>query len=171
MAALVSWVDRRIVCPMNKYLTGAIAALLLASGGLFLWFGAQSEVVPVPAAPPPPVIADPLDVPSSEVASDIKGPPPPEPPKAHKLSREEVRFNRYDRNRDEIITRIELMSSRTKAFRQLDRDGNNLLTFEEWAVGTSDRFAKSDVNKDGKVNRSEFATTRPKPAPKPKCDC
>ena len=32
------------------------------------------------------------------------------------------------------------MGSRTKAFKGLDKDGDNLLSFEEWAVATSDRF-------------------------------
>ena len=63
------------------------------------------------------------------------------------------------------------MSSRTKAFKKLDRDGNNLLTFEEWAVRTSDRFRGADGNRDSKLTRKEFATTRPKRKKKPKCRC
>ena len=61
------------------------------------------------------------------------------------LSREEQRFFRYDRNRDRLITRNEMLSSRTEAFRALDRDGNNLLTFEEWAAATGERFARPIV--------------------------
>jgi hypothetical protein len=33
-----------------------------------------------------------------------------------------------------------MLSTRTDAFRDLDKDGNNLLTFEEWAVTTVERF-------------------------------
>ena len=63
------------------------------------------------------------------------------------------------------------MSSRTAAFRKLDRNGDNLLTFEEWAVATGERFAKADADKSGDLTRAEFATTAPKRAAKPKCSC
>ena len=55
--------------------------------------------------------------------------------------------------------------------RKLDGDGNNLLTFEEWAVATSDRFGAADANHDGILSPAEFATTAPKRNPKPKCGC
>src|SRR3546814_1772651 len=86
---------------------------------------------------------------SSDVcSSDLVGAPPPMPPSAPQQTREERRFARYDRNRDDIITRTEMLSSRTKAFRKLDMDGNNLLSFEEWAVKTSDRFAGADARSE-----------------------
>ncbi|MFM2371169.1 MAG: hypothetical protein RIS85_891, partial [Pseudomonadota bacterium] len=49
----------------------------------------------------------------------------------------------------------------------------NLLTFEEWAVTTVDRFKSADGNADLFLTREEFATTRPKDKPKskPKCSC
>jgi hypothetical protein len=62
------------------------------------------------------------------------------------------------------------MSSRSDGFRKLDTDGNNLLTFEEWAVTTSDRFAGADANGDGRLTPAEFATTAPKPRASP-CNC
>ena len=86
------------------------------------------------------------------------------------LSPQRIRFNRYDRNGDESITRIEMMSCRTDAFRKLDKDGNNLLTFEEWAVATSDRFAGADGDGNGQLTRTEFRTTRPKRSV-PRCKC
>jgi Ca2+-binding EF-hand superfamily protein len=64
-----------------------------------------------------------------------------------------------------------MMGSRTKAFKALDKDGDNLLSFEEWAVATSDRFAAADADKDGKLTPAEFATTAPKRSAKPKCRC
>jgi hypothetical protein len=64
-----------------------------------------------------------------------------------------------------------MMGSRTKAFKALDRDGNNLLTFEEWAAATGERFAGADRNKDQLLTRKEFAQTRPKQAEKPACRC
>jgi len=63
------------------------------------------------------------------------------------------------------------MSSRTKAFKKLDKDGNNLLTFEEWAATTSKRFAGADRNRNGQLTRAEFRTTRPKRKAKPRCKC
>ena len=54
----------------------------------------------------------------------------------------------------------------------LDADGNNLLTFEEWAVTTVDRLAKADVDGNARLTPREFSTTVPKPeAKKPACKC
>ncbi len=53
-------------------------------------------------------------------------------PQATARTREERRFDHYDRNRDGIIARNEMMASRANDFRKLDKDGNNLLSFEEW---------------------------------------
>ncbi|AMO71573.1 hypothetical protein [Sphingorhabdus sp. M41] len=155
---------------MKKFAAGAAGILLLLTAGLFLWIGAQGQDVPIPEAPPPPEPADPESLPEAELDAQTVGPAPPTPPKAYKASREEMRFNRYDRNRDEIITRLEMMSSRTDSFRKLDKDGNNLLTFEEWAVATSDRFAGADANGNGQLTRTEFRTTRPKRSA-PRCKC
>ena len=145
---------------MLKFAAGAAGILLLLTAGLFLWIGAQGQDIPIPDAPPPP--AEPDALPEADLDAQTVGPAPPTPPRAYKASREELRFNRYDRNRDEIITRLEMMSSRTDAFRKLDKDGNNLLTFEEWAVATSD--------KNGELTRTEFRTTRPKRSA-PRCKC
>jgi|GEM_PF-6380415 hypothetical protein len=54
----------------------------------------------------------------------------------------------------------------------LDADGNNLLTFEEWAMTTVDRFAKADADGNARLTPREFAATAPKPeAKKPACKC
>ena len=153
---------------MLKFAAGAAGILLLLTAGLFLWIGAQGQDIPIPDAPPPP--AEPDALPEADLDAQAVGPAPPTPPRAYKASREELRFNRYDRNRDEIITRLEMMSSRTDAFRKLDKDGNNLLTFEEWAVATSDKFAGADSDKNGQLTRTEFRTTRPKRSA-PRCKC
>ena len=151
---------------MNRIILGAIGALVLAGIGLF-WLQGRAEVergAPPPAAEPS---AEPTGLPSADVAG-LRG---PEPPEETQLSREERRFFRYDRNRDRIITRQEMMSSRTDAFRKLDTDGNNLLDFEEWAIATSTRFAGADGNRDGRLTQAEFATTAPKPTPRPSNTC
>ncbi len=147
---------------MKRYVAGAASMMLLMTAGLFLWIGASGQDVVIPDAPPPPE-PDILEaLPQADENAPAFGPAPPTPPEAHKASREERRFNRYDRNRDGVITRLEMMSSRTKAFKALDKDGNNLLTFEEWAVATSDRFEKADKDGDGQLTRAEFRTTRSK---------
>jgi hypothetical protein len=153
---------------MNRIVLGAVAALLFVAAGLF-WLQGRAEVErsapPLPSAP----IAseDPEELPTADLG-DIEGPDLPE---ASALSREQKRFARYDRDRDGRITRNELMSSRTTAFRKLDKDGNNLLTFEEWAAATSDKFAQADANHDMWLSPAEFRTTAPKPKAKPKCSC
>lgn len=145
---------------MQRMLIGGVAALFMAGGGLLVWQGMANQPSLIPAPPPPAAISDKL--PEAGADAPAFGPPPPTPPEAPKASREEVRFNRYDRNRDELVSRLEMMGSRTKAFKTLDTDGNDLLTFEEWAAATGQRFASADGNKDQLLTRKEFARTRPK---------
>ncbi|MBK5263851.1 MAG: hypothetical protein JJE34_01270 [Alphaproteobacteria bacterium] len=154
---------------MGRFLAGAASALLFTGAGLFWWQSrAQSDDLIIPAAPPPVVVgAQELPV----AAPGQVGAPPPMPASATSQTREQKRFSRYDANRDGIITRTEMLSSRTKEFRKLDTDSNNLLSFEEWAVKTSDRFAGADADANGKLTPPEFVTTAPKRSPRPKCKC
>ena len=66
-----------------------------------------------------------------------------------------------------------MLSTRTDGFRRLDTDGNNLLTFEEWAITTSSRFAEMDGDGDNELTQAEFATSAPAPrrTSRPRCDC
>ncbi|WP_374405753.1 hypothetical protein [Pelagerythrobacter sp.] len=152
---------------MNRVVLGGVVTLLLVAIGLFWWQG-RAEVER--GAPPPlPEVAAPDSENLPEVdPGDLTGPAPPE---ATELTREERRFFRYDRNRDRRITRVEMLSTRTDAFRKLDKDGNNLLTFEEWAVTTAERFDGADANGDRELSEAEFATTAPKRRAKPACRC
>lgn len=154
---------------MNRIVLGGFIALLFVGLGLFWWEG-RAEVErgappPDPAAVVPAV--DPEALPTAD-PGDLKG---PAPPVATELTKEEQRFFRYDRNRDRRITRAEMLSTRTGSFRKLDKDGNNLLTFEEWAVATVDKFEAADANADRDLSPGEFATTKPKPAKKRSCAC
>ncbi|MHA7818383.1 MAG: EF-hand domain-containing protein [Erythrobacter sp.] len=155
---------------MRQTILGVFVGLILAGVGTFWWQGrAQVET----NAPPPPEVeevaeTDPDALPESD-PGDMIGPAPPE---ASELTREERRFFRYDRNRDRIITRNEMLSTRSDAFRKLDVDSNNLLTFEEWAVTTSDRFKKMDANGNDQLTPVEFATSAPpRRASRPSCRC
>jgi len=153
---------------MNRILLGALAALLLTAAGVFWWQGRAATE----RGAPPPEAAFASGVPIDELpAADGKGLRGAAPPEADEVSREQRRFDRLDRNRDAAITRNEMLSPRAAAFRALDADGNNLLSFEEWAVRTANRFKGADKNGDLRLTREEFATTKPKAAVKPECRC
>ena len=148
---------------MNRIVLGALAALALVGIGLF-WLQGRAQVE---KGAPPPIV--PSATPTGLPSGDLAGVSGPGLPKASELTREQQRFFRYDRNRDLKITREEMLSTRVDDFRKLDKDGNNLLTFEEWAAATTGRFAAADANHDGILSQAEFATTAPKR--KPKCGC
>ena len=152
---------------MNRIVLGAVAALLMAGAGLFWWQGraATERGADLPQAP---LVSNEVDgLPDASGAGQI-GPTPPE---VDEVTREQRRFDRLDRNRDSKIDRNEMLSPRVPAFRKLDKDGNNLLSFEEWSVRTSDRFRAADGDGNGALDRSEFARTKPKRSARPKCDC
>lgn len=153
---------------MNRTVLGALAALMLVAAGVFWWQGRAA--VETGAPPPDPGASDTAD-PETLPFADASGMTGPEPPVASEASRERRRFARYDRNYDGLVSRNELMSTRTLDFRRLDSDGNNLLTFEEWAVATGNRFRAADRDGNLFLTPEEFATTKPKPAAKQKCRC
>jgi hypothetical protein len=153
---------------MQRTILGVILGLVLAGVGIFWW---QGRAAVEDRAPPPPAL-EPVtgsdELPLAD-PGDLQGPAPPE---VSARTKEQMRFDRYDRNRDNTISRNELLATRTAAFRKLDKDGNNLLSFEEWAVATVDKFEKADADGNGRLTREEFATTAPKPAAKkPACKC
>jgi hypothetical protein len=153
---------------MNRVLLGALSALLLAAAGLFWWQGRAETAI---GNAPPEIALEEKAAPGPLPSADVRGMKGPTPPEASEVTLEQRRFARLDRDLDSRITRNEMMSIRTADFRKLDVDGNNLLTFEEWAVATANRFKGADGNGDLWLSREEFATTRPKEQPKPKCRC
>lgn len=154
---------------MNRVLLGAFAALVLVGVGIFWWQGRAEVERGAPPPNPEDLAAAPR---SGELPlADADGLVGPAPPEASELTREQQRFFRYDRNRDWRISRNEMLSTRTDAFRKLDTDGNNLLTFEEWAVTTVNRFESADGDRNGELTPKEFAATRPSPTPTAACRC
>ncbi len=155
---------------MQRIVLGAVAALLLVSAGLFWWQGrAASERGNLPAGSQ---LAD--MPPTGDVAlptANGRGLHGDAPPAASEITREERRFHRVDRNSDGRVTPNEMLAPRVAAFRKLDVDGNNLLSFDEWSVKTANRFRAADANGDRILDRGEFATTRPKPKAHPDCRC
>lgn len=148
---------------MWRYLAGGVAALLMVAAGVFLF---QSGANPEPL-PPPPVTA------GNEAEAVELLPALATIPRATDRTREQKRFDRYDKDRSETITLAEMMESRRKAFAKLDRNGDGRLSFEEWAIRTSTRFSGADKDKSGMLTRAEFATTAPKrrAQTRPGCNC
>ncbi|HEX8302336.1 EF-hand domain-containing protein [Sphingomonas sp.] len=145
---------------MWRYFVGAGAALLLAVAGMFLFRGTAASRAELPAAP-----AAVAEAAEEEALPD-------EAPKASAKTREQKRFDRYDKDRNDAITREEYLLSRRKAFAKLDANGDGKLAFEEWAIKTTDKFGGADKDKSGALTRAEFLATAPKPRKAaPKCAC
>lgn len=140
---------------MWRFLAGVASALLFVGAGLFLWKGIARSDDPVPPPQSPLVLRQ----------------QPLTPLPSADRSREEKRFDRYDKDRDQKITREEYLATRQKAFDKLDSNGDGRLSFEEWAMRTIDKFAKADTDRSGILDREEFSTTRAKRASKPRCEC
>jgi uncharacterized protein YxeA len=139
-----------------RYVAGLVSVLFLIIGAVLFWQARPDEAQAVPMPPPP--------------QASGKLSPLPEPPEATPKSREEKRFGRADKDDDGRITAAELFEPRRKAFAKLDVNGNGVLSFEEWAVRTVDKFQGADKDRSGWLTPAEYATTAPKP-PKRKARC
>ena len=145
---------------MLRYLAGVGSALALVAAGLF-FFRSSAAPEPTLPAPPPAVVQD----------AATPDPQPSSVPRASDRTREEKRFDRYDKDRDDRITRDEYLASRRKAFAKLDTSGDGRLSFDEWAVRTTTKFAGADKDRSATLSRAEFATTAVVRKAKPKCVC
>ncbi|AJP71506.1 EF-hand domain-containing protein [Sphingomonas hengshuiensis] len=135
---------------MWRYLAGMGAVLLLAVAGIFAFRGGAATR---PLVPP---------VPAARAAAAADTALPDEAPRASDRTREQKRFDRYDKDRNELIAREEYLASRRKAFGKLDADGDGRLSFGEWAAKTTAKFVEADQDKSGTMTRAEFLTTAPK---------
>src|SRR3546814_7230850 len=97
----------------------------------------------------------PATAPSEGIAA-----PPPAAPEASEQKREERRFNRYDKDRDEALTREESLASRRTSFAKLDVNGDGRLSFEECSIRTTAKFAKSDPDGSKVLMRDAFLETQ-----------
>ena len=149
-------------------IAAGIAAILFIAAGIFMITraGAAADERRIEDTPPPPVqTAD-----AVRVLPTI--PELGEPPKADPLTKEEKRFNRVDRDGNDIISLAEIVQPRRSRFAKLDLDGDGVLRFEEWAITTIDKFEGADADGNGQLTRAEYATTAPKPRKKkPACSC
>jgi len=149
---------------MLRFVAGAVSALLLAAAGFFIWKSRAERQELVPPAPPAAQAFSGSLLQRNSVQAEA-------PPEASPRSKEEKRFARADKDDDGKITKLELFEPRRKAFAKLDRNGNGSLSFEEWAVKTVDKFGTADADRSGFLTAAEYATTAPKPRPKPRCNC
>ena len=137
------------VAAMWRYLAGGMAVIALIVAGFMLFSG---NARPRPLLPAQPV----SQAGGAAVASD---PLPDAAPEATAKTREQKRFDRYDKDRDAKITREEYLVQRRKAYARLDVDGDGTLSFDEWAVKATTKFADADRDKSGTMTAPEFATT------------
>ncbi len=134
---------------MWRYLTGGAAVIGLIVAG-FMLFSGKARPGPILPAQPTSQIG------GSALALD---PLPDAAPEAADKTREQKRFDRYDKDRDAKITREEYLVQRRKAYARLDVDGDGKLSFDEWAVKATTKFADADRDKSGTMTAPEFATT------------
>ena len=155
---------------MLRWAVGICASLLFTAGAVLL----ARDSTPTPGGLPD---APSVEVAETEAAGEMRVLPEipeliEEAPRADPVTKEEKRFNRVDKNKDEIITLSELVHPRRKRYANLDLDGDGKLSFEEWAITTIDKFEGADSDGNGKLTRAEYASTAPKPrAKKPSCSC
>jgi hypothetical protein len=141
-----------------RFLAGAASCFLLMTGAFLLWQG-RAEKSPLPPAPSPRAVS--LTAYSTSLQA----------PEASPKNREERRFSRADKDKDGKIEPEELLGARRKAFAKLDANGNGVLSFDEWAVKTIDKFKGADRDRSGFLTTAEYATTAPPPPKHKTCSC
>lgn len=147
---------------MWRYVAGGVAALLMTAAGWLIFSGQARPDRILPATAPPAQVAPA----TAEADGEENG-----LPAAPERSREQKRFDRYDKDRNATVTREEYLAPRRKAFAKLDANRDGRLSFDEWAVKTTERFAGADRDRSATLTATEFATTRPKRSAKPRCVC
>ena len=136
---------------MWRYLVGGLATLALVAAGMLIFNRNARSVAALPLAS----MAQPQDA----------GALPDTVPEASDKTREQKRFDRYDKDRNGTVTRDEYLMQRRKAFAKLDTDHNGTLSFDEWAIKAETKFAVADKDKSGTMTPVEFATTAVKRKP------
>jgi hypothetical protein len=142
---------------MWRFLAGVASALLLSGAGVVWWTSGKQSAPLLSAVAPP--LARSTEAPQSA------------PPEAEERTREQKRFDRYDKDRDELVSVDEYLANRKKAYARLDANGDGRLSFDEWAKKTTDKFAAADADKSRALTRTEFETTKVvrKTRPRPNC--
>ncbi len=150
---------------MGRFLAGVGSALLLVVAGLFFWRGADMGTA---ATTPEPLYEDsPAAVPERLFAAAR----PPSAPSASPKSKEEKRFNRYDKDRSGTVSGGEFLFSRRKAYDRIDANHDGVLSFGEYSTKAALKFNKADRDRSGSLDVGEFATTKVVRKSRPKPDC
>ena len=132
---------------MWRYLAGGAAALAMVGAGALVFGNHATPAALLPAQP------------ATSADAQVADPLPDAAPEATARTREQKRFDRYDKDRDGKVTRDEYLMQRRKAFAKLDIDHDGRLSFDEWAVKATAKFAAADADKSGAMTATEFATT------------
>ena len=138
---------------MWRYLAGGTATLAVVGAG---WLLAASGARPDRVLP---------SQPRAQQTGTTTDPLPDAAPAATERTREQKRFDRYDKDRDASVTREEYLVARRKAYAKLDANGDGQLTFDEWAIKATTKFASADADSSGAMTPKEFATTGVKRKP------
>ena len=146
---------------MWRYLAGGTAVIALIIAG-FLVFSGNAR--PRPLLPAQPVSQSG----EAPVASD---PLPDAVPQATDKTREQKRFDRYDKDRDAKITREEYLVQRRKAYARLDVDGDGKLEVVAvtregymWVWDTPTKapaFVEWESFRNGPQNRGRYVSAAP----------
>jgi hypothetical protein len=147
---------------MARFLAGVASALLLVTAGFFMWTGLTRRDATI--LPPAPVLAALTGSPPVVVA-----PGAADAPQATERTREEKRFDRYDRDKNGKIDRDEYLLARRKNFAKLDTNGDGKLSFEDYANKAIVKFSTADADRSGTLDRAEFATTKVVRKARPRC--
>jgi uncharacterized protein YxeA len=131
---------------MGRFLAGVASALLLVAAGIFIW---RSQADAGQIAAPQSTSEAPLGL------LDVT-----DPPQASEKTREQKRFNRYDRDKNGGVAAEEYLFSRRKAYAKLDINGDGKLSFEEYAIKAVTKFQAADKDRSGVLTPAEFLTTR-----------
>ncbi len=82
-------------------------------------------------------------------------------PEASARTREQKRSDRYDKDRNAQVTREEYLAQRRKAYAKLDANHDGQLSFDEWAVKTTTKFAEADKEQVGGDDPGRVRDDRP----------
>jgi hypothetical protein len=137
-------------------------ALLLSAAGLAIYFAKTPAQAGAEQSLPMKLPATAAQ--TSDKRDDIF--PDPEAPPVE----QDARMGRYDKNKNQLVERAEFLAARQKAFEKLDSNADGKLSFDEYALKTTQKFDAADANHNGALERPEFATTARPPAKK-KCEC
>ena len=147
---------------MWRWIAGGAGVVLAAIAG-WLLIGGRSSSDAQPLLPA--MQAQPTNAPA--VVDGM----PATVPEATERTREQKRFDRYDKDRNGAVTRDEYLAQRRKAYAKLDINHDGVLSFEEYAVKATTKFAAADADKSGAMNAAEFATTAVKRKPARRAPC